>query len=106
MDPATYSTVAPSCVQAADTAMNEPEVVRAMITPLFTKNPPFVASAPLETSTVKSTPPEGPVMESSEQEESPPMHTGMRNAAAPVPAIEKNSFLDIFFIENEVNNGR
>lgn len=103
-EPATYSTVTPSCVQAADTAMNDPELVRAIITPLFTRNPPLEASVPLETSTVKSTPLEGPATESSEQEENPPMQTGISKAAAPVPAIEKNSFLEILFITQFVKD--
>jgi hypothetical protein len=45
--------VTPWCVQAAATAMKAPVVVRAMITPFFTSDPPLIANAPEETSTVK-----------------------------------------------------
>jgi len=76
--------------------MKLPVVVRPIIMPFCTKNPPLLASGPVETSMVKSTLVGGAGNESAsepEQPESVPRQVGSKRTDAPAPIIATNSFL-------------
>ena len=86
---------------SAETAIKDPARVLAITIPFVTMNPPLVANVPELTSTLKSTPPgagAGVGDEESSLEQlvdKPAIQAGNKTAAAPKPALAKNSFLFI-----------